>query len=187
MVVLPNLLLIAGTGTKSGKTTMACRLIEQFSTFNITAIKISPHFHETTPGLNPVLEEPGYAVYEETNNDTTKDTSRMLHAGAKKVYFAKVLDDRINFVFNKIIDLIPQGTPVICESPALRYFVEPGLFIIMSSETTNKRKNINHLKELPHVMFKYEELNGLSTIPIEFRDGRWREIPKSFCNAIDPL
>ena len=173
MKIIPNLLLIAGTGTRSGKTTMACRLIEQFSTFNITAIKISPHFHETTSGLNPVFEEPGYAVYEETNNDTAKDTSRMLHAGAKKVYFAKVLDDRINFVFNRIIDLIPEGTPVICESPALRYFVEPGVFIIMSSETTNKRKNINNLLELPHVMFKFEELNGLSTIPVEFKDGRW--------------
>jgi hypothetical protein len=173
MRIIPNLLLIAGTGTKSGKTTMACMLIEQFRTLDITAIKISPHFHETTSGLNPVFEEPGYAVYEETNNDTTKDTSRMLHAGAKKVYFAKVYDDRINFVFNKIIDLIPEGTPVICESPALRNFAEPGVFVIMSSVTTNKRKNINHLLELPHVMFKFEELDKLSTIPVEFKDGKW--------------
>ncbi len=170
---IPNLILIAGTGTKSGKTTMACRIIEQFKHLGITAIKISPHFHETTSGLNPVFEE-RICIYEETNNDTTKDTSRMLHAGAEKVYFAKVFDDRINFVFNKIIDLIPGGTPVICESPALRNFVEPGVFIIMRSETTNKHKNINHLLELPHVMFKFEELNELSTIPVEFKDGRWR-------------
>src|SRR5664280_2664301 len=121
---LPNLLLIAGTGTKSGKTTMACRIIEQFRALNITAIKISPHFHDTTPGLKTIYEETGYAIYEETNPDSSKDTSRMLYSGASKVYFAKVLDDRLLFVFNKIKDLIPQGTPIVCESPALRNFVE---------------------------------------------------------------
>lgn len=142
---------------------------------NIIAIKISPHFHETTEGLKCLEEEPGrYAIYEETNRDTTKDTSRMLKAGAARVYFAKVLDDRLLFVFNKIKDRIPEGTPIICESPALRNFVEPGAFIIMSSTTPNKLKNINHLLELPHVKFKLEELEGISSVPIEFEDGKWR-------------
>ena len=76
-MIVPNLLLIAGTGIKSGKTTIACRIIEQFSNLNITAIKISPHFHVTTLGLNIIYEEEGYAIYKETNSDATKDTSRM--------------------------------------------------------------------------------------------------------------
>jgi uridine kinase len=97
---IPNLLLIAGTGTESGKTSMACRIIEQFYELNITAIKISPHFHEATPGLKTLYEEKGYSIYEETNRDTIKDTSRMLRSGAAKVYFAKVLDDRLRFVFD---------------------------------------------------------------------------------------
>jgi hypothetical protein len=173
---IPNLLLIAGTGTKSGKTSMACRIIEQFMNLNITAIKISPHCHETTPGLKTIYDETGYAIYEETNRNTTKDTSRMLKSGAHKVYFAKVMDDRLQFVFDKIMDLIPEGTPIICESPALRNYVEPGVFIMMTSETINKRKNINYLQELPHVMFKLEELNHMSTIPIVFENGSWRLI-----------
>jgi hypothetical protein len=174
---IPNLILIAGTGTKSGKTTIACRIIEQFSNLNITAIKISPHFHESTEGLKTIEEKPeGYAIYEETNSDSTKDTSRMLQAGASRVYFAKVFDDRLLFVFNKIKDLIPEGTPIICESPALRNFIDPGIFIIMSSKTINKFKNINHLLELPHIMFKLEELAGISTVPIAFEDGKWKSI-----------
>jgi hypothetical protein len=100
----------------------------------------------------------------------------MLKSGAVKVYFAKVFDDRLLFVFNKIKDLIPKGTPIICESPALRNYIEPGVFVIMSSETTNKRKDINHLQALPHVMFKLEELNKISEIPIEFENGRWQTI-----------
>jgi len=173
---IPNLLLIAGTGIRSGKTSMACRIIEQFKNLNITAIKISPHFHETTPGLKTIREEKGYAIYEETGSNTTKDTSRMLHSGAGKVYFAKVLDDRLKFVFDKIMDLIPEGTPIICESPALRNYIEPGVFIIMSSEITNKRKDINHLQDLPHLMFKLEELAGISSIPIGFENGMWKLI-----------
>jgi len=170
---IPNLLLIAGTGTKSGKTTLACRIIEQFTHLNITAIKITPHFHETTPGLKAIIEEPGYAIYEETNIESQKDTSRMLRAGADKVYYAKVLDDRLLFVFDKIKELIPDGTPIVCESPALRYYTEPGVFLIISSETTNKRKNISELLKLPHVMFKFEELNEIISLPIEFTDEKW--------------
>ena len=173
MVTKPNLLLIAGTGTKSGKTSIACRIIEQFRNLNVIAIKISPHFHETTQGLNTIQEETGYAIYEETNRNTTKDTSRMLQSGASKVYFAKVLDNRLKFVFDKISDLIPKGTPIICESPALRNFVEPGLFIIMTSNTTNKHKNISHLQSLPHVMYNLEELKDIRSLPLEFEDGKW--------------
>jgi len=172
-MIIPNLLLIAGTGTKSGKTSMVCRIIEQFSSLKITAVKITPHFHETTPGLVSVSENDGYAVYEETNPDSSKDTSRMLHAGAEKVYFAKVWDNQLLDVFNKIMEKIGPGVPVICESPALRNFTEPGVFIIMTSETINKHKDIKHLQTLPHVMFKLEELDLIDTIPIGFKDGKW--------------
>jgi hypothetical protein len=173
-MTIPNLLIIAGTGTKSGKTTVACKIIEQLKDLPITAIKISPHFHETTPGLISIAEDEGYAIYEETDRSSTKDTSRMLNSGASKVFFAKVWDDQITEVFNKIIDMIPSGTPVICESPALRNFIEPGVFIIMSSLTVNKHKDISHLQKLPHLMFKLEELENTATLPIGFDGGKWR-------------
>jgi hypothetical protein len=170
---IPNLLLIAGTGTKAGKTSMACKIIRQFDNLNLTAIKISPHFHETTAGLVSISEKPGYAVYEETSNEGTKDTARMLNSGASKVYFAKVWDDQLFTVFSEIMKLVPPGSPVICESPALRKFVEPGVFIIMTSDTVNKHKNIKHLQTLPHVMFKLEELDIIKSIPVGFEGERW--------------
>ena len=172
-MIIPNLLLIAGTGTKSGKTSMACRIIKEFNNLNITAIKISPHFHETTPGLVSISEKKGYAIYEETSSDTSKDTSRMLLSGAHKVYFAKVWDDQLLDVFTRIMECIPSHVPVICESPALRNFIEPGVFIIMTSATVRKHKNINHLQALYHVMFKLEELESIDALPIGFEEGRW--------------
>ena len=110
-MIIPNLLLIAGTGTKSGKTTLACRIIEQLRELNITAIKITPHFHETTPGLksHPRRTRTMQSMKKQIQ-DSSKDTSRMLKAGASKVYFAKVLDDRLLFVFNRIKDLIPEDS-----------------------------------------------------------------------------
>ncbi len=173
MYKVKNLLLIAGTGTKSGKTSLACKIIRQFQELKITAIKITPHFHETTPGLLMVTEKNGFAIYEETARDGFKDTSRMLYAGADKVYFAKVWDEVLPEAFGEIMKHVAPGTPVVCESPALRNFAEPGVFIIMTSDYTNKLKNISHLQILPHVTFKLEEIDDIDRLPLAFEDGEW--------------
>ncbi len=171
---IPNLLIIAGTGNKSGKTSLACRILESLSALKITAIKITPHIHETTDGLIPLNEGKGFSIYEETNSSSTKDTSRMLRSGADKVYFAKVWDDDLLTAFNKIMENIPDQTPIICESPALRKYVEPGAFVIMTSDSQHNKKNIKHLQSLPHLMIKLEELDGLTTLPFGFEDGKWQ-------------
>jgi hypothetical protein len=176
-MLIPNLLLIAGTGTKAGKTTMACRIIRQYPELRITAIKITPHFHETTPGLVVISEGNGYSTYEETERHSAKDTSRMLDSGAERVFFAKVWDNNLEQAFSEIMKLIPEGAPVICESPALKNFVEPGVFIIMTSDTVNKQKKLNHLQDSHHLMLKLEELDSIESIPIEFNAGIWKYKP----------
>lgn len=173
MKTIQNLLLIAGTGTKSGKTSLACKIIKEFKSLNVYSIKITPHFHETTEGLITIIEKEGYSVYEETNLETDKDTARMLKSGACKVYFAKVWDDKLAEAFSAIMKIIPPDAPVICESPALRNFIEPGVFIIMTSDVIHKHKDIKHLQALPHIMLKYEELEKTDTLPIVFEQGKW--------------
>lgn len=152
---------------------MACRIIESFPDLRITTIKITPHFHETTTGLVLKSEQEGFIIYEETNGDSSKDTSRMIKAGATKVYFAKVKDNKLFEAFTEIMKEVPEGTPVICESPALRNFVEPGVFIIMTSEVIDKHKDIKHLEALPHLRIKLEELEKHVNIPVGFEHGKW--------------
>jgi hypothetical protein len=176
-MLIPNLLLIAGTGNKSGKTSIACRIIESFPDLAITAIKITPHFHETTEGLVSLAETGGYSIFEETDSDSGKDTSRMLRSGAVKVYFAKVLDNNLFEAFIRIMDNIEAGTPVICESPALRNYAEPGIFIIMTSDVNYNKKDIKHLQILPHLMIKLEDLANIASLPFGFKDGRWSLTP----------
>jgi hypothetical protein len=172
-MIIPNLLIIAGTGNKSGKTSMACRIIEQFRYSAIVSVKITPHFHDTTPGLVLLSEKAGYSVYEETNFDTSKDTSRMLKAGASGVFFAKVTDGSLFEAFKEIISYFPEGTPIVCESPALRRYVVPGLFIIMTSAEKNNQKDIRSLLDLPHVEFNLDYLTLNKDLPIAFTDSKW--------------
>ena len=172
-MVIPNLLIIAGTGNKSGKTTLACKIIEQFSDRFVAAVKITPHFHETTAGLTLLNSGQGYSIYEETNAETPKDTSRMLRAGASVVFFAKVTDNTLLQAFTEILDHIPPDSPIICESPGLRQYVEPGLFVIMISSDQNNQKNINNILDLPHVELDLELISGSKILPIDFRDGKW--------------
>lgn len=175
MIFLPNLLIIAGNGTKSGKTTIACRIIEQFRDLGIIAIKISPHFHETTPGLLEKETDNGYAIHIESDPSTNKDTSRMLKAGASRVYLATVWDAGLPHVFRKIMDDIPEGTPVICESPAMRKYAEPGQFVIMSCDNPVKRQDLEHLQDYPHKMFRLSELKDIKSIPVRFAEGKWTD------------
>jgi hypothetical protein len=173
LIYIPNLLIIAGTGTKTGKTTIACRIISQLRDRKIVAVKISPHFHEKTKGLEEVAIGDGYAIYTETNSNSGKDTSRMLNAGASKVYLATVWDSDLTEVFRRILNELPKDVPVVCESPALRKYYEPGLFIIMTAISANKRQDLNYLLNLPHLSFKLEELERIDTLPINFINGKW--------------
>lgn len=170
---VPNLLIIAGTGNKAGKTTMACRIIEKFRDRGVVAVKITPHFHETTPGLVPVIEKPGLSVYEEKNSNTTKDTSRMLAAGAASAFFAKVTDDTLPDAFLEILKHIPEGTPVVCESPALRYYFDPGLFIVMRSPVAGNQKDIGELLNFSHKEFTLSDISGSVNLPVGFSYGTW--------------
>ena len=170
---LNNLLVVAGSGRNSGKTTFACRIIEQFSHLGITSIKISPHFHEPSSGLIHVSGKPGFEIYEETNRNTLKDSSRMLRSGAAKVYYIQTREDNLNEAFSEVYMNLAVDKPVICESPSLRNYIEPGAFIIMISDKVNKYKNIKHLQGLPHVTFNLEELEAIDYSPIGFEEGTW--------------
>lgn len=170
---VPNLLIIAGTGNKAGKTTLACRIIEKFRDRGVVAVKITPHFHENTPGLEPVIEKPGLSVYREKNRSTSKDTSRMLAAGAASAFFAKVTDDTLPEAFLEILKQMPEGAPVVCESPALRYYFDPGLFIVMKTLHADNQKDIGELLKFSHKEFTLNEISGNAELPVGFSYGTW--------------
>jgi hypothetical protein len=170
---IPNLIIVAGDGRNSGKTSMCARIIMGSGVSVITAIKISPHFHEPSDGLKLLTEGKGFAIYEETNRETQKDSSVILRAGAKKVYYIQATDESTEVAFSGVLKFIPAGNPIICESPSLIRHFEPGVFIIMVSEEKQGRKDISEMKKHFHLEFTIAALKQTITLPFRWTGKEW--------------
>ncbi len=134
MIENKKLILIGGTGRNVGKTEFVCRLISMTAKkCDVYALKVSAIFpdedifHGNHEGA---LET--QSLFEETRRDTSKDTSRMLRAGAKKVFYLQSDDRFIKKGYNQFCDLIPEGAIVVCESNSLGSHVKPGLHVIVT-------------------------------------------------------
>ena len=135
-----NLIIIAGTGRNSGKTTLSCMLISRFSSLDLVAIKISPHFHKPGRGLVNWHIDDKFNIYRETSETGNKDSSRMHKSGAVEVYYIQAYDENVKEAFGLLIRSIPENKPVLCESPSLGKYINPGvLFITDNSEVTIKK------------------------------------------------
>jgi hypothetical protein len=161
LLKLPRLLLIAGTGRNSGKTMLACRIIEKFSmTRTIVAIKISPHRHNIEPGGQILIQDDHICIHEETDTGTGKDSSRMLAAGAKRSFIISAKEDNLVNAIEHIINLISEDAFLICESGGLRKQVEPGLFLMVSrSKLSDMKPGIRELIDFEHVWIYFDGQN----------------------------
>jgi hypothetical protein len=126
-----DLLLVTGSGRNVGKTTFICQVIAHQPLKKFGAIKITSHFHEPSPGLIPVLETPNFRIFEETNIELGKDTSRYLRAGAVKSYYIQTDDAHLRDAFNLTSVLFDPDLPFLVESARLRQILSPELFIFI--------------------------------------------------------
>jgi len=142
---IDNMLMIGSTGPNAGKTSLACRLIKRFcAEKDIIAIKVTtikakdgqcPRGGQGC-GVCSSLEG-DYLITEETNPDSKKDTSKLLKAGAEKVFWLRVLKDHLNEGLNTLLNKIESDSALICESNSLRNAAEPGVFLMV---TNNRQK-----------------------------------------------
>ena len=70
-------------------------------------------------------------IMEEANEDSTKDTSLMLQAGAHKVVYIRATDGYLQKAFEEFCAKYDHGQPLVCESRGLRDVVVPGIFVMM--------------------------------------------------------
>ncbi len=139
-LVLPNLLLISGNGRNVGKTTLACKIISYLADkTEITGLKISPHFHQYKPA-DVVFKNENLVVLEEKQINQ-KDSSLMLQAGAKKVFFIMVHPENLETEIQNLKEILSDGI-IICESGGLNDFVKPGVFLLVNKD--NKRITKTH-------------------------------------------
>jgi molybdopterin-guanine dinucleotide biosynthesis protein A len=142
MIRKPNFIIVGSTGRNTGKTEFACRLIKQYSNqhkiIGVKVVTIERNETESCPrggkgcGVCNSLQSE-FEITEETVIDPSKDTSRMLMAGANKVYFLKVDKNCLENGINALIELLPNNAMVICESNSIRKVLEPGLFLVIKN------------------------------------------------------
>ncbi|MBT3382141.1 MAG: hypothetical protein HN778_21645 [Prolixibacteraceae bacterium] len=137
-----NILLIAGSGRNVGKTTFACEIIRTEKEKDIYAVKITPHFHEPTPGLIEIEKGENWIIYDETNSSTKKDSSLFLQNGAKKSFLIQSKKENLGEVFNALRNYLPENNPVIIESSGLLEIIKPGLLIFILPDGECQKKEI---------------------------------------------
>lgn len=176
MLYVPRLVIVAGTGRKTGKTTIACKIIKAFSHSNITAIKISSHLHDPQDHLVSIYRSNGYLIWEEKSSESGKDSSEFLKAGATRSFYIQALKENSADAFMKLVELLPYSSPIVCESPSLATSVMPGALIIVSGsgDDADTNKNLSVLKERKAFRLTTAELDAGAAIPLVLDENGFR-------------
>jgi len=163
-----NILIIGSTGRNAGKTEFACRIIEKHSAVKeIIGIKVIPvdkneaDCHRGIEGCGLCSSLTGdYKIIEEITTDSSKDTSRMLKAGAAKAYLLLVDRGFLKKGIQGILSQFPDNALMVIESNSIRKVIEPGLFIVIR-ESTNRsvKKSCADVIEFADKIVEFNNMN----------------------------
>ena len=139
-------MVVAGSGRNTGKTGMIVSVIRKWKDHGITAVKITPHFHDLA-SVNYIAERAGkYRISAEKDPGRSKDSSKMLQAGAEKVFLMQAVDSSLSEAFSVLLKYLPVNRPIIIESGKLAEIIHPGLLIFMHDKTTYRKNLKNAVK-----------------------------------------
>jgi molybdopterin-guanine dinucleotide biosynthesis protein A len=168
MLKLDGMLMIGSVGINAGKTVLACEVIKKFyKSINITGIKVTTIKAKdgTCPrggrgcGVCSSLDG-NFCITEELERDSGKDTSRLLAAGAHRVFWLRVMRSHLQEGITALLNIMGSNTISVCESNSLRRVVEPGLFLMVTS--TNLKKWKASAKDVRKYVDKIVASNGSS-------------------------
>ena len=140
--------MLGSTGRNSGKTVFACSLVSKFARKReVVAIKVTPIDESRGPcprggeGCGVCSSFTGnYCITEETDPKSQKDTSRLLAAAAKKVYWLRALKTHLDEGFEALLERIGPAALSVCESNTLRLTTAPDLFLMLTREGSGQFK-----------------------------------------------
>jgi hypothetical protein len=176
MIQISHILLIGAGGRKSGKTLLACQIIKRYSPLRpLIGVKVTtirgkdegcPRGGEGCGACSSL--EGVYCITEEKNSYSKKDTSRLLNAGARQVFWLRVLQEHLLTGMEALLELIPPDSAVVCESNSIRTIIEPGVFLMV------KGKNLRTLKP------SARDVQNLADRIIDFDPERLEDNPFNF-------
>ncbi|MGD2294366.1 MAG: hypothetical protein PVF22_00845 [Candidatus Aminicenantes bacterium] len=169
----PNMLLIGSSGRNAGKTHLATSIIRNnLHRTDIIGLKVTtieskdgtcPHGKKGC-GICSSMEG-NHLLLEEDDTAQEKDTSLLLQAGAKRVFWLIVLEDKLDEGAKKLQDTIPDNSVIVAESNRLRLAVRPGLFIMLINPKSRIKQSAARVRSLADLII---ETDGQSfALPIE--------------------
>jgi len=187
MIKMPGMLLIGSAGRNVGKTRFACGIIKKFSKTNdITALKVTTITEKSGQcprggkGCGVCASLAGnFRITQETDRNTGKDTSQLLAAGAKRVYWLRCLKEYLEQGAAAIADIIGADCLSVCESNSMRLVAEPDIFLML------KQSDLEHYKSSAQTVLKYVDRGvsfdgrkfDLNPEQITLLDGKWQVPP----------
>ncbi len=200
MIRLDSMCMIGAAGSGMGKTELACAIIGRFAKstclvgIKVTTIKVSdgrcPRGGQgcgvcsSLAGDFQITEEtekkpPRLLVEDKSGGKyfahSHKDTARILAAGAKQVFWLRVMDTHLEQGLTALLDIVGPDAVLICESNSLRHVVEPGLFLIVKDRDTKFWKD--SARQVKSYADRIVVRNGagfdLDIGRIKLADGRW--------------
>ena len=162
----PQLILIGGTGRNVGKTQFACDLIKTIvKDYDVFGLKVSSVFpdekiyhgnHDETLEIQ--------SLFEEKRLHTNKDTSRMLRAGARQVFYLRSDNDHILENYLHFLQLIPEKSIIVCESNSLGYHVNPIKHIIITKRGAAVKPRAQRLLSLADMVLSSPQQKEINEI-----------------------
>ena len=144
------MILIAGDGRNVGKTTFAINIIRHLSEkTEVIGMKTSPHIHDIDDDLDLIYRTSDFVVAEEKGR-SMKDSSLLLQAGAKRVFFIMAKQEYLEKAFSAIAGKLDHAL-VVAESGGLIELIDPGLFFFVRNHKGQITKE-HYLKYMPIIV-----------------------------------
>ncbi|NJO92960.1 MAG: hypothetical protein HC831_31345 [Chloroflexia bacterium] len=83
-----------------------------------------------------------FKIYEETEKNMPKDSSRMLNAGANKVFYIMAKKEFTGKAMNKLLGILSSDTAIICESGGLSDYFKTGLHLHLTAVDSESVKPV---------------------------------------------
>jgi hypothetical protein len=161
-VAFPRMLLIGSSGRNAGKTRLATSIIHNnIKHTDITGLKVTtikdkdgtcPHGRKGCGVCSSM--EGDFLIQEEKDGTLEKDTSLLLKAGATKVFWLIVLEERLDEASRSLRERIPPESVIVAESNRLRLAVKPGLFIMLVNPETKIKQSAARVRDLADLVIE---------------------------------
>lgn len=180
-IMVPQMVLIGSSGKNAGKTTLACNIIrsykEKMPIYGLKVISID-RVHEQCYrgsegcGVCSSLEG-NFELMEEFDRGTEKDTSKMLEAGATRVFLLKTLRAHASEAIQFFLSLIPDDAIIVCESNSLRKTVEPAIFLFAMEEKQEMKPSAQEVVSLSDKIIDKGKKESFPNFIVERQQANW--------------